>query len=317
MGLRLVGHRLGEEGLPRPRGTVEQDPGGGIDPEAGEQLRVLEGQLHHFLELLDDRLDSPDVLVGDLPDRRALLLHGGPGLELDPGLLRHPDDSVRDRAGHHEADLHQAEGRGHEEPFQQVVGDGTRGGGLGGMPEETGGDDVSLHEGTVQEGRTERLSGSGDPESLPGGGQEDGLRLLPPGQGELHELPDPDPGVAPDQAVHPDDLDPFILGVVGEDDRRGEPLSLDPNDPPLLQPEGLHLLDPQPDDPLSHVLLDRLRDPDSQNLVRHGCLLLRTRNSAYHHSQKDAGGHPEPPVSEDWSPPGLEAPPSHLRGGTS
>ena len=121
-GVGFVGHRPGEERLPRARRPVQENTAGGIDPQPGEQLRVLQGQLDGLLDLLDDGADAADVIVGHDADRAALLARVL-GEKLDPGLLRDPDDPLGDRVADHEPDLQEPEGRAHEKTPQELVGE--------------------------------------------------------------------------------------------------------------------------------------------------------------------------------------------------
>ena len=83
--LALGGNGLGEEGLPRPRGAVQQDTPGGFRLKVAEEGLVLQGPFHHLPELLFLFLEPADVFP---PDVRALdeyLPHGG-GFHLPEGI---------------------------------------------------------------------------------------------------------------------------------------------------------------------------------------------------------------------------------------
>src|SRR2546428_11475009 len=71
--IRLRCDGLGEEGLARPRGTVQEDPFRRFDTEPLEQLRVAEGEFDHLADFADLAPEAADVLVIDLPDFRLFL----------------------------------------------------------------------------------------------------------------------------------------------------------------------------------------------------------------------------------------------------
>src|SRR6059036_3535745 len=103
----FVGHRLCDERLAGAGRPVQEDPLRRIDPEALEQLRVLQGELDHLADLHQLLLESADVLVRDrgredlaLADGLLFHLDDRVVLDLDDALRRRTDDHERQRTAH-------------------------------------------------------------------------------------------------------------------------------------------------------------------------------------------------------------------------
>ena len=64
MRIRLVRHRPREERLPRAGRAVEEDPLRRGDADLLEEVRLCQGELDRFPDLLDLRFKAADVLVG-------------------------------------------------------------------------------------------------------------------------------------------------------------------------------------------------------------------------------------------------------------
>src|SRR5690606_28291194 len=71
-GVGLAGHGAREESLSGSRRTVKQHSLWGVDAETGEEFWMLERELDHLADLVDDGADAADVVVAD-PSRHGLL----------------------------------------------------------------------------------------------------------------------------------------------------------------------------------------------------------------------------------------------------
>src|SRR2546427_423635 len=97
----LVGHRLCDERLAGAGRPVQEDPFRRIDPEALEQLRVLQREFDHLADLHQFLLESADVLVRDR-GREDLALADRLLFHLDDRVVLDLHDALRCGADHHE-----------------------------------------------------------------------------------------------------------------------------------------------------------------------------------------------------------------------
>src|SRR5881409_3437057 len=97
----FVGHRFCDERLAGAGRPVQEDPFRRIDPEALEQLRVLQREFDHLADLHQLLLESTDVLVRDR-GREDLALADGLLFHLDDRVVLDLHDALRCGADHHE-----------------------------------------------------------------------------------------------------------------------------------------------------------------------------------------------------------------------
>ncbi len=69
LGVGLVGHGAGDQGLSASRGPVEQDALGRIDPQPLEDFRIAERQLDDLADAVQLALEAADILVSERASR--------------------------------------------------------------------------------------------------------------------------------------------------------------------------------------------------------------------------------------------------------
>src|SRR5690606_29740808 len=179
--------------------------------------------------------------------------------QLDLRLLRNLDDATRRRRDHPQTDLLEAERGLFEEHAEQVVGHAAARL-LHLVPLiDRRGDDVAGHERALEERAAEHLAGADQPKVLLRRRQLDASCRPGLGRFDGDVIADADAGVAALKAVQPDYVQPLVLLVRREGQRRRRTLAGNLDDVALANAEALQCLAAQARRARAHILRLRAR----------------------------------------------------------
>ena len=217
-GVAFIRHGAGQAGLARSRRAVEQHALGRIDAQAGKQFGIAQRQFHHLAQLADRVAHAADVVVIDITATGARFLEFL--AQFDFGVLVDVHDPLRRGRNHGQADLGKRKGGHVEHPghFRRHVADLL-------LPGR--GNDVARHQGAAKEVALERLSRPLQAHFLLRRGKDHALRRPAFRLAHLNVIARAGFGIAALQAVKPDHVQPFVLGIGGHDAGRGGALALD------------------------------------------------------------------------------------------